>query len=544
MEHHESRPIWYSGVPFGFWTQSKNRRAYMEWLERRLRIREPEDWYDLTAATLRHFGGSGMLSYYGECVSALVIDYVPWYDWKEWLFPRCPKGFWADPHNRRRYLEWLGEKLGFREPDDWYRLRLSDLRENQGHSMIRLFGGPGSIVKAVFPEVEWYPWRFEAVPRRYWHDPANVRRYYGWLAKRLGFEKMEDWYRLLVSDLAENHGISLVSKHGSAAAAVMAAFPEYEWREWLFTSTPVGFWNDTANVRRYLEWLGDRLGFTEPEDWYGLRIQDVKKNCGAALRVKYHESPPALVAAAFPEYDWQEWWFDHPPKHFWDNPANGRRYLEWLGKELGFKEMEDWYRIRVTDFEMRRGRGLLVRFRFSPIAVLTHFFPDYPWQPWKLGRIDDKFWDNPTHCRRYLEWLGEELGYEKPEDWYQLTGRSFTRHRGLPLLSRYGSSPVTVLKTFMPEHDWKEWLFHRRPRDFWSDRENRRRYLEWLAEVLEIRDADGWGRLRLQQLKENHGRPLLKVYRSSIRDLILDTFPKSHPAVKGTRPTRETKSEP
>ena len=83
--------------------------------------RRPEDWYVLTSATVRRFGGSGLLqSYYRGSQQNMLRDYLPWYDWKEWLFPKVPGGFWMDLANCRRYLEWLGEKLGFDEPEDWY----------------------------------------------------------------------------------------------------------------------------------------------------------------------------------------------------------------------------------------------------------------------------------------------------------------------------------------------------------------------------------------------------------------------------------------
>ena len=61
MDHPEPRPIWYDHVPPGFWRRSANRRAFMEWLERKLDVRKPEDWYELTSATIRRFGGRGLL---------------------------------------------------------------------------------------------------------------------------------------------------------------------------------------------------------------------------------------------------------------------------------------------------------------------------------------------------------------------------------------------------------------------------------------------------------------------------------------------------
>lgn len=35
------------------------------------------------------------------------------HEWHEWKFSCVTKGYWKTHSNRRRYLEWLGNKLGF-----------------------------------------------------------------------------------------------------------------------------------------------------------------------------------------------------------------------------------------------------------------------------------------------------------------------------------------------------------------------------------------------------------------------------------------------
>ena len=41
----------------------------------------------------------------------------------EWMTTsRLPQKFWTDPHNHRRYIEWLGRELGINQLDDWYRV--------------------------------------------------------------------------------------------------------------------------------------------------------------------------------------------------------------------------------------------------------------------------------------------------------------------------------------------------------------------------------------------------------------------------------------
>jgi hypothetical protein len=52
------------------------------------------------------------------------------------------------------------------------------------------------------------------------------------------------------------------------------------------------------------------------------------------------------------------------PNGFWQQRANRRRYLDWLGQQLGFQQPEDWTRLRVADVLHHRGKGLLKRYQF------------------------------------------------------------------------------------------------------------------------------------------------------------------------------------
>ena len=66
--------------------------------------------------------GAGLLSKYQGSPSKLLEAIFPQDDWKLWLFEETPKGFWADVKNHRNFLEWLGNKLEFKNKEDWYKL--------------------------------------------------------------------------------------------------------------------------------------------------------------------------------------------------------------------------------------------------------------------------------------------------------------------------------------------------------------------------------------------------------------------------------------
>lgn len=80
----------------------------------------------------------------------------------------------------------------------------------------------------VFPEHKWEPWLFRVTPRPFWNSLTNRRAYMDWLARRLNFTQMDDWYKLGPHDLAANHGVTLMYKYGkSPAGVVISTFEDH-----------------------------------------------------------------------------------------------------------------------------------------------------------------------------------------------------------------------------------------------------------------------------------------------------------------------------
>jgi hypothetical protein len=102
--------------------------------------------------------------------------------------------------------------------------------------------------------------------------------------------------------------------------------------------------------------------------------------------LKHYRYLPALAAMdLFPDYPWEEWKFEKAPRGFWHQAENRRRYLEWLGRECGFRGMEDWRRVRQADFIGHCGGGLLSLYR-SYFDLLRDCWPEVDWGP--VGRGD------------------------------------------------------------------------------------------------------------------------------------------------------------
>jgi hypothetical protein len=296
-----------------------------------------------------------------------------------WLDGKVPAGYWHRLANRRLYVRWLGQTLGFSKPEDWYRISTGDFKRNHGGGILGLHWRSSAIgaVKECFPDYDWKDWLFRITPRRFWKDPRNHRRYMKWLGRQLGIRRPSAWYRVNNHDFEEHKGGAFLLHYRSTVSlAIMSYLPNYDWKEWMFDKTPKGFWNDKRNRRRYMSWLGKRLGVKSIAAWYSVTDQDFRANFGNQFLKLYHGSPIAALRDHFPRQAWNEWMFARVPSGFWDRPANRKRYLRWLGKKLRFKRPGDWHRVRNSDFRANCGGGLVAGDR-SHVDLVKECVPGF-----------------------------------------------------------------------------------------------------------------------------------------------------------------------
>lgn len=53
-----------------------------------------------------------------------------------------------------------------------------------------------NLIINVLPEFNWLPWKFTRVPKDYWNEFQNQRKFVDSIAKQLNIQKMTDWYKV------------------------------------------------------------------------------------------------------------------------------------------------------------------------------------------------------------------------------------------------------------------------------------------------------------------------------------------------------------
>jgi hypothetical protein len=304
---------------------------------------------------------------------------------------QVPKKYFSSISHRKIYLDWLSDKLGFLSPEDWYKLRCSHFKENRGSKLFDSYFG-GSPYRAALEydsAYKWKEWLFYKVPEGFWDDMSNCKRYLTWLSGVLNIKSMSDWYRVIGKDFKKNYGYGLLQKHNcSVLQVLMYVFPEYEWKEWLLVKVSGIYWKNIANRHKYIDWLGQQLGFVEHEDWYRLTVKDFNNHCGGGLLAIYYKSSPSLfVKERFADYQWLMWKFNQTAKGYWAELKNRIDYMKWLGSELKFTEYESWYNLQINDFKNNFGSGMLIEYyNASPFLAAKECFPDFEWDKSKFGK--------------------------------------------------------------------------------------------------------------------------------------------------------------
>ncbi len=63
----------------------------------------------------------------------------------------------------------------------------------------------------------------------------------------------------------------------------------------------------------------------------------------------------------------------------------------------------------------------MAKYGNSPSKVIMSIYPEQNWLPWKFSSVPWGFWDDVKNQRIFLDWVKTELGYQKMEDFYNLS---------------------------------------------------------------------------------------------------------------------------
>eukprot|EP01127_Copromyxa_protea_P003412 TRINITY_DN13224_c0_g1_i1.p1 TRINITY_DN13224_c0_g1~~TRINITY_DN13224_c0_g1_i1.p1 ORF type:complete len:376 (-),score=85.71 TRINITY_DN13224_c0_g1_i1:90-1217(-) len=230
-------------------------------------ILTPSDWYKITYKERIRFPSSKRVFQKLPLIEFLEIAY-PEETWLHGNFKRTPKNTWTEPKKLREFLESIEPALFIKEPEDWYRVSLNQLRSVGATGIVTSFRRLHEILSTAFPEREWdchkfsytgkkstQRWLLEVVKKIY-HDQDTIVENYDhpdlhWDEKRKRNMELDIWVphlSLAFEYQGEQHYHNLASIFGTQHSLV-----SYKDRDTLkheackregITLIPVPYWWD------------------------------------------------------------------------------------------------------------------------------------------------------------------------------------------------------------------------------------------------------------------------------------------------------------
>ena len=91
----------------------------------------------------------------------------------------------------------IANKLNFTSTEDWYKLSFKDVIDHGGRGLLKKYKDSHiSLLLAVFPELHLQIHKFSTVPRHYWDDADNRKKFLEVVAKKHNITSQDGWYSL------------------------------------------------------------------------------------------------------------------------------------------------------------------------------------------------------------------------------------------------------------------------------------------------------------------------------------------------------------
>lgn len=140
------------------------------------------------------------------------------------------------------------------------------------------------------------------------------------------------------------------------------------------------------------------------------------------------------------------------------------------------------------------------------------------------------FWKDRKNQRNFLEEFATKFGIHQPNEWGKVTISDIKKGGGATFIINHHQSNVRkALAENFPDINWKREWFYRSNRmynkDYWNNPNNSKSFLHDIANRLDIKKPEDWGKVTRQTIKEHKGRYLLEKHRGSLFLTLQSVFP-------------------
>jgi hypothetical protein len=115
---------------------------------------------------------------------------------------------------------------------------------------------------------------------------------------------MEDWYKIQPQEVYDRGGNTLLKDYynENLGKLLAAVYPEYVWEHFKFieSSIPHGYWWNTNTHRQFFDWMEEKLNVRDHEDWYEVKVRQIKEHGGSGVLKYYNDSLAKALREIYP----------------------------------------------------------------------------------------------------------------------------------------------------------------------------------------------------------------------------------------------------
>jgi hypothetical protein len=123
----------------------------------------------------------------------------------------------------------LEKKLGITHLEDWFGVTIEQVQQYGGKGILQGYNNSlPKALSALYPNHEWWPWRFHAVPKDFWENSDNILSFLNWLGPMLQIRELSDWYRISIQQI-QRVGAPTTVFYTKGFSILKNAYPSFNW---------------------------------------------------------------------------------------------------------------------------------------------------------------------------------------------------------------------------------------------------------------------------------------------------------------------------
>ena len=282
-------------------------------------------------------------------------------------------------------MDELGETLGIRQLDEWYSKPVTEVIPlGDVDSLLKTYNySLSKLLMAVYPEHSWDLSRFAIKPRQYWSSLENQRAFMDEMGDKLGLKDLDGWYAITVANVIPLGAKSILNLYNSSLSKLlMSIYPNHHWDISKFSSRPRNYWSSLEKQKLFVDELGKKIGVNSEADmdkWYEISVEFFQKNGGYGLLIYHKKSLPKLLAAIYPNYNWQLWRFQGKMSEVLASEEEKEKLFAHLEKALEIRQAEDWYRVTTDQLAALKVPLFYKSIEGGLVMLLSKRYPNVKW---------------------------------------------------------------------------------------------------------------------------------------------------------------------